>query len=87
LLDANYVLTVLVTALKKIVNEAWGLDSLDSTKLAKYMRCLFQVALSDSPDTAEQLLSQICSLAQEAAEVDSHNLLTHPSIGITDSIK
>ena len=87
MLDAKYVLTVLVTTLKKIVNEAWGLDSLDSTKLAKYMRCLFQVALSDSPGTAEQLLSQICSLAQEAAEVDCHNLPTHPSIGITDSIK
>ena len=51
------------------------------------MRCLFQVALSDSPGTAEQLLSQICSLAQEAAEVDCHNLPTHPSIGIINSIK
>lgn len=68
------VLIVLVTTLKKIVNEAWGLDSLDSIKLAKYMRCLFQVALSDSPDTAAQLLGQICSLAQEAAEVPTFSL-------------
>ncbi|KAG0646199.1 Sporulation-specific 22 [Hyphodiscus hymeniophilus] len=61
---------VLITTLKKIVNEAWGLDSLDSIKLAKYMRCLFQVALSDSPDTAAQLLAQISNLAEEASETE-----------------
>ena len=71
LLHADSAFTVLINTLKKIVNEAWGLDSLDSTKLAKYMRCLFQVAISDSPDTAEQLLGRICGLAQEAAGVSS----------------
>lgn len=71
LLDAECAFTVLVNILKKVVNEAWGFDSLDSTRLAKYMRCLFQVAISDSPGTAEQLLGRICGLAQEAAEVSS----------------
>jgi hypothetical protein len=61
--------TVLITVLKKIVNEAWGLDSLDSTKLAKYMRCLFQVALSNNPAVAEGLLDQIYHLAEETSEV------------------
>ena len=61
---------VLVTTLKKIVNEAWGLESLDSIKLAKYTRCLFQVALSDSPNTAAQLLGQICNLAREAEQTE-----------------
>jgi hypothetical protein len=85
LAGTNRHLTVLVTTLKKIVNEAWGLDSLDSIKLARYMRCLFQVALSDSPDTAEQLLGQICSLAQEAAEVGSRYPHIPLLISITDS--
>ena len=55
--------------LKKIVNRAWGLDVLDSIKLAKCMRCLFQVAISDSHDTATQLLAQIGDLAREASKV------------------
>lgn len=59
-----------MTTLKKIINEAWGLDSIDSIKLAKYMRCLFQVALADSPVIAAQILTQISNLAQEAAEVN-----------------
>jgi hypothetical protein len=58
-----------VTTLKKIINQAWTLESLDSIKLTKYMRCLFQVALTDSPDVAEQLLEQVRSLAEETSEV------------------
>lgn len=60
---------VRITTLKKIINEAWGLESLDTTKLAKYMRCLFQIAISDNPTIAEQLLDQVHNHAKEAAEV------------------
>lgn len=60
---------MLITNLKKIINEAWSLESFDSAKLAKYMRCLFQVALSDSPNIAEQLLDQVHSIAEEASRV------------------
>ncbi|KAE8452848.1 hypothetical protein EG329_013120 [Mollisiaceae sp. DMI_Dod_QoI] len=59
---------VLINTLKKIINEAWGLESLDTTKLAKYMRCLFQIAISNNQVIAEQLLDQIHNHAEEAAE-------------------
>jgi hypothetical protein len=64
---------VLVTALKKVINEACGLDTMDVPKLAKYMRCLFQVAMLDNTEVAEQLIDQVHEQAQEAAEV-SHLL-------------
>jgi len=55
--------------LKKVVNAAWGLDTMDIPKLAKYMRCLFQVAMLDNTEIAEQLLDQAREQAEEAAEV------------------
>jgi hypothetical protein len=55
--------------MKKIINEAWSLETLDFTKLAKYMRCLFQIAISDNVEIAEALLDQVHSHAEEAAEV------------------
>jgi hypothetical protein len=60
---------VLIKTLKQIVNRAWDLESLDSTGLAKYMRCLFQVALTDLPEVAEGLLDQMCDLAADLSEV------------------
>ncbi len=60
---------VLINTLKKIINEAWGLESLNITKLAKYMRCLFQITISDNSVIAEQLLDQIHNHAEQAAEV------------------
>jgi hypothetical protein len=58
-----------VSVLKKIVNEAWGLDTMDVPKLAKYMRCLFQVAMLDNMEVAEQLLDQAQGQIEEASEV------------------
>jgi hypothetical protein len=69
-------LAVLVSVLKKIVNEAWGLDTMDVPKLAKYMRCLFQIAMLDNMEVAEQLLDQAHEQAEEAAEVQSHLSIT-----------
>ncbi|KAK2625835.1 hypothetical protein QTJ16_005147 [Diplocarpon rosae] len=60
----------LVHTLKKIINEAWGMDSLDSAKLAKYIRCLFQITIAENVELAEQLLDQACGYASEAAESD-----------------
>ncbi|RFU28018.1 hypothetical protein B7463_g8334, partial [Scytalidium lignicola] len=59
---------LLITTLKKVVNGASSLDSFDGIKLAKYMRCLFQIALPENPTVAEQLLDQIQSLAEELSE-------------------
>lgn len=39
--------------------------------LARYMRCLFQVALSDNVEIAEQLLDQVQQHADEAQHVRS----------------
>lgn len=58
-----------MSVLKKIVNEAWGLDTMDVPKLAKYMRCLFQVAMLDNMEVAEQLLDQAQGQIEEASEV------------------
>jgi hypothetical protein len=55
--------------MKTIINSAWNLDAMDTMKLAKYMRCLFQVAISDSGEIAEQLLDQVHSIAADAEEV------------------
>jgi len=63
------ILLVMISTLKKVINEAWQLESMDSTKLAKYMRCLFQVAISDNIDVAAQLLDQVQALAEEMSQV------------------
>ena len=42
---------------------------MDSRMLAKYMRCLFQVAISDNVEIAEQLLDQVQQHAYEAQDV------------------
>jgi hypothetical protein len=44
---------------------------MDVPKLAKYMRCLFQIAMLDNMEVAEQLLDQTHEQAKEAAEVKS----------------
>lgn len=79
------VFIVRITTLKKIINEAWGLESLDSIKLAKYMRCLFQIAISDNPAIAEQLLDQVHNHAEEAAEVRGSSFHVYAGNGADDS--
>lgn len=69
-LSTNYLFKpALVATLKKIINEAWKNETLDTAKLAKYMRCLFQIAISENTELAEQLLDQVQSHAEEALEV------------------
>ncbi|EHL01098.1 hypothetical protein M7I_2959 [Glarea lozoyensis 74030] len=60
----------LIATLKKIVNEAWALECVNSVNLAKYMRCLFQIALLSHEETAETLLDQVAAHAREASETD-----------------
>jgi len=59
----------MISTLKKIINEAWQLESMDSKRLAKYMRCLFQIAISNNIDVAAQLLDQVQALAEEMSQV------------------
>ncbi|TVY21229.1 hypothetical protein LARI1_G000647 [Lachnellula arida] len=69
-LNAKAPTQVLVSTLKNIINQAWCLESMDGTMLARYMRCLFQVALSDNVEIAEQLLDQVQQHAHEAQDTD-----------------
>lgn len=62
--------------MKKIINAAWCLEELDFIRLAKYMRCLFQVALSDNTEVAEELLDQIQDHTEQASEVRTLMVLT-----------
>ncbi|TAQ83981.1 hypothetical protein B7494_g7694 [Chlorociboria aeruginascens] len=62
---------ILIATVKKIVNGAWNLEDFDSVKLAKYMRCIFQIAITDNPDISESMLDQIYSLAQEISETET----------------
>ena len=66
--------------LKKIVNQAWELESLDITKLAKYQRCIFQIALGSISDVAEDLLDQILSFAEEASSTEVSATIQLPGI-------
>ncbi|POS85724.1 hypothetical protein EPUL_000909 [Erysiphe pulchra] len=70
LLCADIPAQALVATLKKIINEAWKSETLDTAKLAKYMRCLFQITISENTELAEQLLDQVQSHAEEALETD-----------------
>ncbi|RKF74152.1 Sporulation-specific protein 22 [Golovinomyces cichoracearum] len=70
ILCADVPTQVLIDTLKKIINEAWKTEILDTAKLAKYMRCLFQIAISENTVLAEQLLDQVHSHAEEAFETD-----------------
>ncbi|KAL1892941.1 sporulation-specific protein 22 [Ceratocystis pirilliformis] len=51
--------------LQLIINEIWKLEQFDSAKLAKYMRCLFQVVLPYSEDLALQTLNNVLTIAKE----------------------
>ncbi|OBT49348.1 hypothetical protein VE00_00485 [Pseudogymnoascus sp. WSF 3629] len=65
--DSSIPVGVLIPTLKRIVNEAWSLESFDISKLSRYMRCLFRLGLTsgDGP-LAESLLDQVSELASSA---------------------
>lgn len=58
-----------IITLKSIVNEVWEIDTLDTTKLSRYIRVLFQLSVNVNDPVAEELLDQVASLAHEAREV------------------
>lgn len=63
--------------METLINEAWQEskdrgEPLDIERFAKYTRCLFQIALSDDPVLAINLLDKICGQVEEAVEVTHH---------------
>lgn len=67
-----------ITTLKKIVNEAWSLETFDTDRLAKYMRCLFQYSLTSDVVVAEELLDQVIDIARDAESVRLIPLFSNP---------
>jgi hypothetical protein len=70
LLRSEATALVKITVMKKIINAVWTLECLDTSKLARYMRILFQLALSEGNTAiAEDLLNQTVAYAKAATEV------------------
>ena len=55
--------------IKSIINEIYTLDSFNNTKLAKYIRCVFQALLPQDDSLAMQMLDHAAQVASESAEV------------------
>lgn len=62
---------VKIATLKIVVNEVWSIDTIDTKKLSRYLRILFQLSLNTKDSVAEELLDQVASLAHDAGEVGS----------------
>ncbi|KAF3349397.1 Oxalate decarboxylase oxdD [Verticillium dahliae VDG2] len=58
----------LYSALRQIINEIWNLERFDPTRLAKYMRCLFQAVLPLESELGRQILQEAISKARASAE-------------------
>lgn len=55
--------------MRKIINALWELEDFEPTKLAKYVRLLFQATLPLREDLALQLIQDACHQAREASTV------------------
>lgn len=59
----------MITTLQQIINLTWQHDSNNINKLARWIRCLFTLALTSNVDTAEQLLGQAVTIAESSRQV------------------
>ena len=59
----------MIATLQQIINITWQYDSSNINKLARWIRCLFTLALTSNIDTAEQLLSQAVNIAESSKQV------------------
>jgi tetratricopeptide (TPR) repeat protein len=55
----------MIVILQQIVNLSWHVDGIDMIQLARWVRCLYQLALTSKVDIAEFLLEQVCGLAKD----------------------
>ena len=55
----------MIVILQQIVNMSWRIDGIDMTRLARWVRCLFQLALTSKAEIAEFLIDQVCALAED----------------------
>ena len=59
----------MIATLQQIINLTWQHDSNNIDKLARWIRCLFTLALTSNVDTAEQLLGQAVNIAESSKQV------------------
>ena len=59
----------MIVTLQQIINATWQHDSNNIDKLARWIRCLFTLALTSNVDTAEQLLGQAVNIAESSKQV------------------
>lgn len=64
------------SSLRIIINEIFKIEHFDNVKLAKYMRCLLQITISDS-NLAASLIEDICGMIKQSAEVSTLTYKNH----------
>lgn len=65
----NRVTLVMFSTMRLIIDEIFELERFDNEKLAKYIRCIYQVILPLNDDNALLLLDEALRVAREGAEV------------------
>jgi hypothetical protein len=65
----NRATIVMFSTMRLIIDEIFELERFDNEKLAKYIRCIYQVILPLNDDNALRLLDEALRLAREGAEV------------------
>lgn len=70
-LDGSYQAKILAV-LQKIINLSWRHGSRDITKLARWIRCLFQISLSFDENISLQCLDQATNIAQKRQNEPNH---------------
>lgn len=61
--------------MRAIINQLWALEGLGVEKVAKYIRCLFQMVLPLQGSMAFQLADESLQLVREALTVSSYSSL------------
>ena len=63
----------MITSLQEIINATWANGSSQIEKLARWIRCLFTIALTSNTETAEQLLDQVVDITKSAKQASFLN--------------
>ena len=55
---------IMITTLQQIINITWQYDNNNIDKLARWIRCLFTLALTSDLETAGQVVNQVATIAE-----------------------
>ncbi|KAK7980960.1 hypothetical protein PG989_013417 [Apiospora arundinis] len=59
------------STLRVLIDEIWNLEGFDIEKLAKYMRCLVQIALSSKTEISVKVVDDVCWYVKGAATTET----------------